>query len=193
MSLVQDLCKCRRKDFVEAAKEVISIFILSIIPIWLGALLMALIPRASVANYLHEFFVSGEALLISAALIGPSFYVITKKYGDLPNSLSIHFPQGWFLLIITFVICMFATAVFGLQRYSQLPPKQIDLFDPGLMQDLSISILIATFVTLFVMTTFRNYLEDGAAKEMHSGEEEFMKQWKQSSRSSRSRRGGSAK
>jgi hypothetical protein len=75
----RDLKRCRKKDHSEAAKEVASTFVLAIIPVWLGALLMMLIPRASALHYLQEFLASGEVLLVSAALIGPSIYVLTKN------------------------------------------------------------------------------------------------------------------
>src|SRR5689334_7475381 len=114
--LFRDLQRCRRKDYVEAAIEVFATVILAGLPVWLGAILMALIPRASVSHYVGDFLGSGEALLVSAALIGPSVYIITKKYGDLPKSLTIHFPQGWFLVLLWLTICMIITAIFGLQR-----------------------------------------------------------------------------
>lgn len=174
-----DLTRCRARDFVEAAKEVISIFLLAIIPVWLGAVVMMLIPRASVGHYIQEFLTSGEALLVSAALAGPSVYIITKKYGDLPKSLSVHFPQGWFLIIISLAICMITSAVFGFQRgYSQIESRHTDLFDPALMSNLSLAILSATFATLYIVTVFRNFVEDGASLEMHSETNDFLKQWR---------------
>src|SRR2546423_458868 len=132
---LRDLQRCRRKDYVEAAKEVFATVVLAALPVWLGAILMMLIPKASVGHYVGDFLSSGEALLISAALIGPSIYIITKKYGSLPKSLTIHFPQGWFLVLLWFAICMTITAIFGLQRiYAQITPKPNDpLFDLLLM------------------------------------------------------------
>jgi hypothetical protein len=175
----RDLTRCRGKDFVEAAKEVISILLLAVIPVWIGAVVMMLIPRASVGHYIQEFLTSGEALLVSAALAGPSVYIITKKYGDLPKSLSVHFPQGWFLIIVSLAICMITSAVFGFQRgYSQFQPHQSELFDPTLMYRLSLAILVATFATLYIVTVFRNFVEDGASLEMHSETNDFLNQWR---------------
>ena len=136
---IRDLQRCRRQDYTEATKEVIGTVLLAILPIWLGAAFMVLIPRASVGHYVGDFLSSGEALLISAALIGPSIYVITKRYGDLPRSLTFHFPQGWFLVLLWFMICMIITAIFGLQRiWPQVVPNSHEpLLDVELMQKLS--------------------------------------------------------
>ena len=178
--LIRDLKRCRRTDYSEAAKEVVGTFLLAIIPIWLGAVVMLLIPSVSVTHYVSDFFVSGESLLVSAALIGPGIYVITKRYGDLPKSFSIHFPQGWFLIIISLVICMITAAIFGLQKgYAQFFPKpQPPLFDANIMQNLSVGVLIATVITIYVLTVFKNFAEEGAAAEMRSDEEDFLQQWR---------------
>jgi hypothetical protein len=177
--LLRDLQRCRRQDYAEAAKEVIGTVLLGILPVWLGAGLIMLIPRASVLHYIGEFFSSGEALLVSAALIGPSIYIITKKYGELPKSLTLHFPQGWFLIVLWLSICMIITAIFGLQR---IPPQvwpdlKEPLFDVPLMQRLSIAILVVTIASLYVVTVFKNFAEEGASAEMHSDTADFLKEW----------------
>jgi hypothetical protein len=179
--LIRDLQRCRRSDFAEATKEVIGTVLLAILPVWLGAGLLMLIPRASIGPYIGEFLGSGEALLVSAALIGPSIYIITKKYGDLPKSLTIHFPQGWFLVILWLSICMVITAIFGLQRiYTQVAPNSHEpLFDLPLMQRLSAFILVITIVSLYIVTVFKNFAEEGAAVEMHSDTADFLKEWEE--------------
>ena len=179
--LIRDLRRCRRSDYAEAEKEVIATVIFALLPVWLGAVLMVLIPRASVGHYVGEFLSSGEALLISTALIGPSIYIITKKYGDLPKSFTIHFPQGWFLVIFSLMICMITTAIFGMQRiYAQVaPPPNEGLFDDSLMRSFSILVLLLTIVGLYIVTVFKNFAEDGAVVEMHSETAEFLQEWAQ--------------
>ena len=177
--ILRDLQRCRAQDYIEAAKEIIVTVLLGVLPVWLGAIVIALIPKASVGHFVGEFLSSGEALLVSAALIGPSTYIITKKYGDLPKSLSIHFPQGWFLVILWFVICMIITTIFGLQRiYAQVQPHGTEsLFDPVAMQGVALVILAVTIISLYVVTVFRNFVEDGAAAEMHSDTADFLEEW----------------
>jgi len=179
---IRDLQRGRRQDYTEATKEVIGTVLLAILPIWLGAALMVLIPRASVGHYVGDFLSSGEALLISAALIGPSIYVITKRYGDLPRSLTFHFPQGWFLVLLWFMICMIITAIFGLQRiWPQVVPNSHEpLLDVELMQKLSGCILVITVAALYIVTVFKNFAEEGASAEMHSNEANFLAEWRSS-------------
>jgi hypothetical protein len=178
--LIRDLRRCRRKDYAEAAKEVTGTVLLGLLPVWLGAALIVLIPRASLGPYVGEFLSSGEALLVSAALIGPSIYIITKKYGDLPNSLTIHFPQGWFLGILWFALCMIITAIFGLQRIPRhvIPNFNEPVFDAAMMQRLSACILVITVISLYIVTVFKNFVEEGASIEMHSDTADFLMEWK---------------
>ena len=180
--LVRDLKRCRRQDYVEAVKEVFATVVLAVLPVWLGAVVLMLIPNASVAHYVGEFLSSGEALLISAALVGPIVYIITKKYGELPKSLTIHFPQGWLLVLLWLVICMIVTAIFGAQRiYAQFAPGGTNaaLFDKGSMQGFSGIILFLAIACLYIVTVFRNFVEDGASVEMHSETADFLKEWRE--------------
>jgi hypothetical protein len=179
---IRDLRRCRRQDYVEAAKEVFATVLLAILPVWLGAVVLMLIPHASVGHYVGDFLSSGEALLISAALVGPSVYIITKKYGDLPKSLTIHFPQGWFLVLLWLVICMIITAIFGAQRiYAQVAHKTDApaLFDVASMQGFSSLVLFLAVASLYIVTVFRNFVEDGAASEMRADTAEFLKEWEE--------------
>jgi hypothetical protein len=177
---VRDLVRCRRKDYVEAAKEVIATVLLALVPVWLGAIVIWLMPSASVGHFVGEFLSSGEALLVAVALIGPSIYIITKKYGNFPHSLSIHFPQGYFLVVLSLAICMLVTAIFGLQRiYVQAVPNHSEaIFDNGLMQRFSVAILLVTVLSLYVVTVFRNFAEEGASTAMRSDETDFLDEWK---------------
>ena len=78
---------------------------------------------------------------------------------------------------------MIITGVFGLQRiYAQVVPALSGggpLFDVPLMQELSVGVLIITIASLYVVTVFKNFAEDGAALEMHSEEQEFLVEWEE--------------
>jgi hypothetical protein len=78
---------------------------------------------------------------------------------------------------------MMASAVFGVQRgYSQIMPAQPDLFDPKLMQELSLIVLLGTLATFYFVTVFKNFAEDGASSEMHSETESFLEEWRAADR-----------
>jgi hypothetical protein len=187
--IIKDLSRCRRSDYGEAAKEVAGSFLLALIPVWLGAVVLALVPNVSVAHYVSEFFVSGEALLVSTALIGPNIYVATKKYGSFKD-FSIHFPQAWFLTTVSSVICMITAAIFGTQRvYVQLSSAGKEpIFDPTVMFRLSLAIVVITVLALYLVTVFRNYAEGGAASRMHSDEQDFVDEFRIATKKRRRRR-----
>ena len=74
---------------------------------------------------------------------------------------------------------MIITTIFGLQRiYAQVQPHGTEsLFDPVAMQGVALVILAVTIISLYVVTVFRNFVEDGAAAEMHSDTADFLEEW----------------
>jgi len=52
---IRDLRRCRRIDFVEAAKEVTATVLLAMVPVWLGAVVISMMPSASVGHFVGEF------------------------------------------------------------------------------------------------------------------------------------------
>jgi len=176
--IIRDLKRCRRSDFSEALKEVFNSFLLALIPIWLGAVVLLLIRSASFLQYVSDFFTSGEALLVSTALIGPNIYIVTKRYDSFRN-FSISFPQAWFLTVVSFVLCMITAEIFGSQRvYAQFNPTPKEaLFDADLMFRFSLVIFLITAVALYLVTVFKNFAESGAASEMRSDEQDFLDAW----------------
>jgi hypothetical protein len=179
--LTRELLNCRRQDYAEAAKEVVTTLAFSMLPFWLGTLIFFLVKRGSVVKFIDDFLASGEALLISAALIGPVIYVITKQYGDLPRSLTIRFPQGWLFVIVAIAICLITAAIVILQRvYLQVFASGNDaaLFEAGLMRGLSLAIFIVTVSSLYLVTVLKNYTDTGAAAEMRHQGKVFHKEWR---------------
>ena len=67
--LIRDFKNCRHDDFVEAAKELSVLAIFAGLPVWLGVVVSLLSKGSKTVVFLLEFLSSGEALLISAALV----------------------------------------------------------------------------------------------------------------------------
>jgi len=101
-----------QRNIVDALKEFISVLCFGLMPITLGLLLSWLSPSGNISQFFDAFLSSGEALLISSALVGPFIYVLFKNYGDLPKlsnflkghedvsrNITIQFPFGWFLFV----------------------------------------------------------------------------------------------
>jgi hypothetical protein len=179
--LVRDFRNCTRDDFTEAAKELLVLIVFAGMPIWLGLMISAVSKGdKTVSSFLHEFFASGDALLISAALVGPLIYVITRKYGDLPESLTIRFPQGWLFVVIITIICIIAAALFGFDRVFKPDPGgggRSSVFDEKSMRAFSFGVLFLSISIVYLVGVLRNYLERGAPAIMRNDTQEFLREW----------------
>jgi hypothetical protein len=180
--LIRDFRNCTADDFIEAAKEFVLLTVFAFMPIWLGFLFSILSRQEGAAQlFISDFLRSGEALLISAALVGPLIYVITRKYGDLPKTLTIIFPQGWLFVGFIAIICVIAAALFGFHRTTPLqasaPHQSTSYFDDNAIKRLSIFVLLAAMSILYLVSVLRNYLERGAAALMHRDTQEFLREW----------------
>lgn len=180
--LIKDFRNCSRDDFMEAAKELCVLIIFAGLPVWLG-LVISLLSKGdgTTAHFLHDFLGSGEALLISAALVGPLIYIITRKYGDLPETLTIRFPQGWLFVVLIAIICVIAAATFGFDRVfrqAATNPCGASVFEESSIRIFSCSILSVSILIVYLVSVLRNYLDRGAAAIMRTDTQDFLNEWR---------------
>lgn len=161
------------QNFGDACVELISIFLFGFMPIWLSILFSWLSPEGTVVAFLNRFFSSGEALLMSSALVGPLVYVIFKRYGDLPKKLTLRFPFGWFYMSLIFLICVITAGVFG---YNSATSESDKILSEN-MRFLSVTILAVSLTILFLVSTIRNFMERGPTKIMHDDTVKFLESW----------------
>lgn len=179
--LIKDFRNCTRADFAEAAKELAVLIVFAGMPVWLGFVISALSKgEKSVSMFVLDFLASGEAFLISAALVGPLIYVITRKFGDLPEALTIRFPQGWLFVVVIVVICIIAAALFGFDRVFKQKSAEGSLssmFDEHAMQIFSFFVLFLSISVVYLIGVLRNYLDRGAPDIMRNDTASFLKEW----------------
>lgn len=175
-----------KQNFVDAIKEFLSVLLFGFMPIILGLLFAWLSSSGSVTQFVLGFLASGEALLLSAALVGPLIYVLVKTYGELPSlsglirnydkfpgTISIQFPFGWYFISLIMLICVIAAGVFG---YNSALSENDKLLSEN-MQILSAIIILSSLLIYFLISITRNNLADGAAKLMNANTNEFLKEW----------------
>lgn len=162
-----------KSNFLDAIKEFISLVVASFLPVWLGILFNWLSPEASVRKFVLEFLSSGEALLISAALVGPLIYILFKRYGNMPKGLSLRFPLGWFIVSSILVISVVSAGVFGYKSAT----IGADNIAPENLLLLSSAMLVASLIILFIVYVIRNNIEGSTSEIMRTETSEFLKAW----------------
>ena len=173
-------------DFFDAIREILSVLFFGFMPITLGLLFAWLSPSGDVAQFALGFLASGEALLLSTALVGPLIYVLFKNYGEFPNlsslirnydkfpdTISIKFPFGWFFVLIIISICVISASVFGynsaLSGGSKILPEKI--------RTLSVIVILLSLSIFFFVSIVRNNVVGGAAKLMRADTKTYLDDW----------------
>src|ERR1043166_343107 len=177
--LIRDFKNCTRSDFAEAAKELSVLIVFACMPVWLG-IIFSFVSKAekSISTFVLEFLASGEALLISAAIVGPLIYIITRKYGELPTSLTIRFPQGWLFVVLIAIICAIAAALFGFDRvFKPEGPHRGTLYNEQAMRGFSFCILTLSVTIVYLVSVLRNYLDRGLPDITRQETLEFLEDW----------------
>jgi hypothetical protein len=168
--------ECSTEDFRQAGLEVLVVCLSAFIPLWAGMGIFSLTRTpGAVSTYALSVMTSGEMLLIACAIIGPLIYILTRKYGNLRDPLTLRFPYSTGLSIIILVIWFASGGVFVVNKLGGLYSSP-NIFDETAMWDLSEGISIAAVAILFLATVLRNYMDRmDAGALMHADQEEFVR------------------
>lgn len=135
---------------INALKEVSLVLILSLIPIWGGALHNVALLSSHDSNFfesLNSLIGNGELILYSTSILAPIFYlVISDPVGEN------HYPHRYSQGLIVIVLLVISLLLFSAQRTN---PNTDYIFK------WSVVIFIISIVLLYLATVFRNWASDG--------------------------------
>ncbi len=143
-------------------------------PVWLGAVINFVVGK-SVADYLKGYLFSGEALLISAATIGPLVYLIFKDYEKREDGFSRSFPGSLVLLLAISIICLVSASILGLQSSG----VSVAPVSTNALWIVSTAVTIVSVAVWFAVVTIKNSLEYAAPQVMRQDTADFLKEWGQ--------------
>ena len=127
----------------------------------------------------EPFIFSADVLLISCAIIGPLIYVLTRKYGQLAEPLTLRFPYSPGLSALILIVWVIAGVVFVLQKMSDLHLLAAAIVNKEAIWHLSLAIALGSITVLYFATVFRNNMEHSdAAVLMHDQQEAFVREFK---------------
>lgn len=172
----------------QACYETLTTVFFATMPFWILPALGYFMfnPKPSI----DEAFKNGEGLVYAAVLLGPLFYVLTRRYGrwalrradraKLASALTVSFPYGTAFVAITAFTCVISGFAFALHRRGLSDP---DIDRPGI-ETLSWILVITSTAVFFLITAYRNMLDDLAnnkaetvIEEQPRSEEAFLGKW----------------
>lgn len=155
-----------------AFQEFGYLVVFSLMPVWLGALVVGILLNQGFLSYLGNFLSSGEALLICATTVGPLMYAISKDYQKRDDGFSRTFPFKTFLSLSIVIICVASASLIGIRS---VPLNSISISRDALWY-LSLTTTVLSIIIWFTVMILKNSLES-APQIMREDENSFLRKW----------------
>lgn len=112
--ILADLRSASWPNWREAFKEVFVILFFSLMPLWLGLIIVNLLTIASGASeFIAKFASSSDLGILSASLLGPMLYMMFREDQERTGDrIAPGFPSGLWFVMLTVGCCMVATAIY---------------------------------------------------------------------------------
>lgn len=182
--IIGDVLLARWPQWREALKELFVILLFSLMPLWLGLLIVGLLSLPYDAfGFLGRFASSSDLGLISASLLGPLLYVILREQGSITgDKISTQFPNAlWFVLVI-FLCCLIATVIYnftyvsGLHIFFNSKGQPINFVNVGFVTYVSIIIFSISIFLVLAVAVIKNTIATGSPGIMNRGGEDLADQ-----------------
>lgn len=168
----------QRLAIYQAAREVGTIAVITLTPVWAGVLLSLLLQELpSFEAALHANTDRGDLYLLSTAAIAPLALYISVRQNALPKPFTIHFPGGWLFIVLLLFLFGGSATLFAVKRMADLPNSTLHI-DQSLFFHLSFVIYALSLLVALIVTSIK-YALDAIKPEVAFREdtEEFLAAW----------------
>ena len=156
----------------ESLEEFIYLVIFALMPVWLSTIIQFVFSR-KVFSYLESYLYSGDALLISAATIGPLIYLIFKDYHKNQDGFSRSFPGRGLFAPVIIVVCLVSAAILGINNAGQ----STESMSASALWYISLVVAVVSTLVWFGVITIKNSLEYAAPEMMRQDTTDFVTEW----------------
>jgi hypothetical protein len=115
LPVVKDLAEASSANWREALREVFIVLLFSLMPMWLGLILITVLTVSESASaFLYKFASSSDLGILSAALLGPMLYMMFRadEGDDAALPLIARFPSGLWFMTAVIICCVVATVIY---------------------------------------------------------------------------------
>ncbi|MDF2180968.1 hypothetical protein [Neptuniibacter sp. CAU 1671] len=153
--IISGLPDINSDDFIESVRETMVTIIISTMPIWVGAFVLASVDgNISPSFYwggILELTKKGELILYSSSLLSPVLYVLLV---DKPNYK--RFPSRISHFLIVFVILVIAAVFYAMSLVNEHDIDNTRIF--------AFIVFVISVSLLVVSQAYKNYMADPAGK-----------------------------
>jgi len=180
--IVSDLIAAGWPDWREAFKELFIILLFSLMPVWLGLSLVAILTIADgPLTFLERFASSSDLGILAASLLGPVLYMMFRDEGRTSGrGLTPQFPGGLWFTVIIIVCCVFATVIYCFNYLSATRSffnehgTVITFVASRSISFLSWALFAASTLVVFTASTIRNSMYSRAPQLMSADTQNFV-------------------
>ncbi len=139
----------------QAVREVGTIAVITLTPVWAGVLLSLLLGELpSFPKALHANTDRGDLFLLATAMIAPLALYISVRRDVLPKPFTVYFPGGWFFILVLVLLFGSSAILFAVKRMADAPTSVLKI-DQDLFLLLSFAIYALSFVLSLVVTSIK--------------------------------------
>lgn len=168
----------KRTSLYQAAREVGTIAVITLTPVWAGVLLSLLLGELpSFQMALHANTDRGDLFLLATAMIAPLALYISVRRDELPKPFTIYFPGGWFFIVVLVLLFGSCALLFAVKRMADAPTSALRI-DQDLFFRLSFVIYALSFGLSLVVTSIKYTLDAIKVEDTFRVDtEEFVEAW----------------
>jgi hypothetical protein len=165
--VVPELLTASWPNWRESFKEAFVTLFFSLMPLWLGLLIVNLLTIADgTSGFVAKFASSSDLGILSASLLGPMLYMMFREDADATERRIIpRFPSGLWFIMFTVACCIVATVIYcfnyvsGLQKYFDKSGTLIGFVKPNTVAVISWWLFCLVVIAIICASTIRNSME----------------------------------
>ncbi len=180
--IIADLTAASWPNWREALKEIFVILFFSLMPLWLGLLIVTLLTiTGGASEFVTKFASSSDLGILSTSLLGPMLYMMFREDNErMGDRLAPGFPSGLWFIMFTVGCCVVATAIYcftylsGIHAFFDNHGSLITFINSGTVALTSWCLFIVVVVLILCASTIRNSMETQPARMMSADTQSYV-------------------
>jgi hypothetical protein len=182
--VIPELLTASWSNWRESFKEAFVTLFFSLMPLWLGLLIVNLLTITDgTSGFIAKFASSSDLGILSASLLGPMLYMMFREDKDASERRIIpRFPSGLWFIMFTVACCIVATVIYcfnyvsGLRRYFDESGTLIGFVKPDTIAVISWWLFCLVVVSIICASTIRNSMETRSPGMMSADTQDYVSQ-----------------
>lgn len=164
---------------LEAMREIFVNAVLSLAPVWLGIIIIALHKNSPpLLDAIYHSLEKGDLYLLAAASLAPLLLYLTLTRGTkTPRGFTITFPGGWFFFLLLFIIFGLSSTLFAVKRAFEATGRIEDLNEHIFFWFSIWSYISTLFVSLWIIS-IKISLDKSDPNNLNAAANNFVKEFR---------------